>query len=96
MRNSTSDFVFEIIMENWPEFPGNELYSDKTFAEFCGRQDYIEAFYPHWVSGQDDGAEESPGEFTWEFISKNLYHMYEDGYATEVALRVRHVNSLGD
>lgn len=92
MPNSTSDFVFEIIMETWPEWAGNELYDDKSYAEFCAIQDYKQAFYDKWEAGYEDA--EEPGDFHWEFISKGTYHLYMDGSPTDVALRVRHVNSL--
>lgn len=87
-----SDFVFEIIMDEWTEWSGNELYDDKTYAEFCGIQDYKDSFYDKWQAGYDDA--EEPGEFHWQFISKALYHLYEDGSPTGVSLKVRHVNSL--
>jgi hypothetical protein len=89
-----TDFVFEIIMDEWPEWDGNQLYDDKSFASFCATQDYEESFYSRWRAGYDDA--EEPGNFTWEFISKNLYHLYEDGNPTGIALKIRHVNSLGE
>jgi len=91
---SQPEFVFEVIMETWPEWPGNELYDDQAFAQFCGIQDYVDAFYDKWQSG-DDTAEE-PGTFEWVFISKGTYYLYMDGSTTDVSLRVRHVNSLGE
>lgn len=92
MQNETAEFVFEIIMETWPEWAGNQLYDTQPYAEFCGIQDYKDAFYDKWQSGDEDA--EEPGTFKWEFISKGTYYLYMDDSPTDVSLRVRHVNSL--
>ena len=89
---SKPDFVFEIIMDEWPEWDGNELYDTADFARFCATQDFENSFYDRWKSGIEDA--EEPGSFSWEFISRNLYHLYEDGSPTGVAMKIRHVNSL--
>lgn len=85
------DFVLEIIMDEWPEWDGNQLYTTKELAKFFGEQDYENAFYDRYKAGFDDA--EAPGAFTWEFISKGLYHLYEDGSPTGVSMKFRHVNS---
>jgi hypothetical protein len=90
---AVSDYVCEIIMDEWPEWTGNELYSTKELAQFFGIQDFENAFYDKWKAGYDDA--EEPGEFKWEFISKGLYHLYEDGNPTGVALKFRFVHTGG-
>lgn len=89
-----NNFVVEIIMESWPEWAGNELYADFNYAKFCGVQDYKEAFYGPWMHGDEES--EEPGVFKWEPITKGVYFLYEDGSPTEVYLRFRHVNQVGD
>lgn len=84
------DFIFEIIMETWPEWSGNELYADAGYAKFCAVQDYKEAFY------NPMNTEEEPGNFSWDFVCTGLYHLYEDGSPTDVSMKVRHVNTLGE
>jgi hypothetical protein len=84
-------YVFEIIMDEWPEWSGNELYDTKALAKYFGEQDYEDAFYDMWKEGFDNA--KAPGEFTWEFISRGLEHLYEDGSPTGVSLKVRHVQS---
>jgi len=88
-----ADFVFEIKMDEWPEWIGNELYSTKDLAEYFGIQDFENTFYDRYFADYPDA--ESPGEFKWEFVSKGLYHLYEDGSPTGVSMKFRHVYSGG-
>lgn len=87
---ATEDFVLEVLMDEWPEWPGNELYSTKELAEYFGIEDFMESFYEKWIARIPDAAE--PGEFHWEFISKGLYHLLEDGFPTGVSMKFRHVH----
>lgn len=87
------DFVFEVIMDEWPEWEGNEVYSTKELAKFFGEKDFENSFYALWKTGSEDA--EQPGQFTWEFISRGLYHLYEDGNPTGVAMRLRFVHKNG-
>lgn len=78
-------WVFEIIMDEYPEWDGNRLYDEKMYAKFCGEQDFLKDF-------PTDNA------VTWEVLMKGtsvLYEMTEEGnIPTGVELRVRHVDSL--
>lgn len=87
---SQPEFVIEVLMDEWPEWPGNELYTTKALAEYFGIQDYMESFYEQWLAEIPDC--EEPGEFHWLFISKGLYHLQEDGSPTGVSMRFRHVH----
>jgi hypothetical protein len=96
-------YDIEIIHEYFPEWPGNLLYKgddqkDKAYAMFCGIQDYQESFYPLWQAGIEYSEEfdtpDQPGDFVWEFICKGMYHLYEDGEPTGVALKYRGVNGV--
>lgn len=90
-------YDIEIIHEDYPEWIGNQLYKgdnekDKVYAQFCAMQDYQESFYSLWQAGIEDV--DTPGEFKWEWICKGMYHLYEDGEPTGVALKYRGVNSI--
>lgn len=87
---SLDNYVFEIKMDDWEEFPGNQLYATQPIAKFFAEQDYENAFYDKWKAGFEDA--EQPGEFEWTFISRGLYHMYEDGNPTGVSLKFRYVH----
>lgn len=80
---SSSDFVWEIRHETWDEFPGNELYDTLPYAKYQGMDDYLESF-------------PGDGVLTWENILKGFFVLYEDGLPTELTLRARHINSLGE
>jgi hypothetical protein len=90
---ASSDFVHEIIMDEWPEWPGNQLYGSQELAEYFGIDDFQHTFYDKYFAEFPDA--EEPGEFKWEFISRGLYHLYEDGNPTGVALRFRFVHKVG-
>lgn len=85
------DFVFEVIMDEWPEWDGNRLYTSKDLAEYFGIEDFQTAFYEKYFAEYPDA--EEPGEFKWEFITKGLYHLYEDGSPTGVSMKFRYVHS---
>ena len=91
---SKADYVFEVIMDEWPEFPGNALYDDLAYAKFCAEQDYKDEFYGPFLSGIEGAPE--PGRLNWDFVCKGLYHMVEDDAPSGVAIKVRHVHSLGE
>jgi len=88
---SKSDYVFEVIMDDWPEWPGNELYGDFGYAKFCAEQDYKEAFSEFFTSEDAKNT-----RLNWDFVCKGLYHMVENDVPTDVAIKVRHVHSLGE
>ena len=88
---SKADYVFEVIMDEWPEWPGNELYGDFGYAKFCAEQDYREAFSEFFLSEEAKNT-----RINWDFICKGLYHMLENEVPTGVAIKVRHVHSLGE
>jgi hypothetical protein len=90
---SVSDFVFEVMMDEWPEWIGNQLYSTRELAEYFGIDDFEHTFYDRYYADFPDA--EAPGEFKWEFISKGYYHLYEDGNPTGVSMRCRFVHSSG-
>jgi hypothetical protein len=76
-----TDWVYEIINPDEPNWQGNELYKEFAYAKFCGRQDYQEDFA-------------AKGRLDWDFLCKGLYFLVEDDIPTGVELRVRHINSL--
>ena len=78
-------WVYEVILDEDDYWPGNELYDTLDYAKFCVTQDYEESF----PDAKDRIA-------TWELITKALYHMYLDGEPNGIAIKVRHVNSLGE
>jgi hypothetical protein len=84
------NYVFEIEMDDWAEFPGNQLYATQDIARYFAERDYGNAFYDKWMAGFEDA--EQPGIFKWEFISRGLYHLYEDGSPTGVSLKFRYVH----
>lgn len=81
---TTKDWVFEVIHEDFPTWEGNQLYDTKDYAKFCGVQDYQDTI----VSARDK-------KLTWEPIMRDTMHLYVDDVPTGVALKIRHVNSLG-
>lgn len=82
---SDKQWVYEVLLDDFDSWFGNQLYDTMEYAKFCAEQDLRET-----VLGYGDH------EFTWEFITKNLYHMYMNGDPNGVSIRVRHVNSLGN
>lgn len=87
--DSSSEMVIEIIMEDDPEWPGNQIYKNEGnggFAKFCAEQDYSEHYFH-----PDDFYDRY---FSWDFISKGTYFMHEDGIFTGVQLRWRNIHSL--
>lgn len=90
--SANSEMVIEIIMEDDPQWPGNEIYANDGnggYAKFCAEQDYVD-HYPN-----PDGLYDR--YFTWEFISKGTYFMYENSiYYTGIQMRWRNVHSLGE
>lgn len=85
-----TDYVFEILMDEYPEWEGNEVYATKDLAEYFGIRDFINTFYARYLANVP--AAEEPGEFKWEYITRGLYHLYEDGNPTGVALKFRYVH----
>lgn len=83
------EMVIEIILEEDPQWPGNQLYKnedDGGYAKFCAEQDYVDN-YPN-----PDGFYNR--YFRWDFISKGTYFMYENELFTGVQLRYRHLYSI--
>lgn len=76
----TKEHVFEVLHQEWDEFPGNELYDSFKLAQEMGKYDYRESF---------------PGiePLKWEYILKNFLVLYEDGQPTDVTMRIRIVHS---
>ena len=88
MVTKNLELVIEIIKEDDSLWFGNQIYKNEdsgAFAKFCAEQDYTETY---------QAPEDIPGEYTWDFISKGTYFMYEDGTPTGVQMRWRDVNSL--
>lgn len=80
-------WVFEAIMDVWPEWPGNELYDTLEYAKFCAMQDYSESF----------PTDDNP--LSWEVLVKGVHVLYshedEGPEPTGVEIRLRNVNTLG-
>lgn len=79
-----TEWVYEVKHVNYSEWLGNLLYDDLAYAKFCAEQDYREFFG------------EPEHNLHWDFVCKGLYHMYDGDLPTDVELRVRHINSLGE
>lgn len=95
MITSNPELVIEIILEEDPLWPGNQIYKNDdggAYSRFCAEQDYIEHYYPGFSQGDVD--EDAPGIFTWEFIGKGVYYLYEDGVHIGVQQRWRPIHSL--
>lgn len=87
-------YVYEVIMDDWAEFPGNAIYDNFAYAKFCAEQDYQDEFYGPFLSGIENAPE--PGRLNWDFICKGFYHMTEDDSPSGITLRIRPVHSLGE
>lgn len=76
------NWVYEIIHANYPTWVGNLLYNDFGYAKFCAEQDCQETF------GEPNAS------YTWDFICKGIYQLYDGELPTDIELRIRHVNNL--
>lgn len=78
----TDVWVWEVFLEDFPDWDGDQLYDELLYAKFCAEQDYKETI----VSSRDK-------PFTWEQVTREYWHMYLDDVPTGVAIRKRPVYS---
>lgn len=77
-------WIWEVLMEDFPDWFGSQLYYDLAYGKFCSESDYKETI----VSAQDKS-------MTWQCITKGMYYMYIDGEFSGMSMILRRVYDKG-
>lgn len=93
----TTKVVFQTWWDDDNNWDGQAVYDTEIAAKIGAEQDYKDAMYyrpgSYWHEFFNLSDAEAP-ELTWERFGKSLWHMYDDGEATGVAIRMIPVYSL--
>lgn len=93
--------VVKVVFQTWwddhSDWDGAALYDSETTAKIAAETDYKETMYyqpgSYWYEFFNCENTDAP-VITWERFGKGLWHMYDDGEATGVAISMVSVYSL--